>query len=184
MKDLILDLIPHAPQMGLYVTPHIPKEKRANAIRDYARQMQDQEVLALYDATLMGNARDGAIFAADHFIFQNNNLEDPQLIHYADLVHVEMKAKFMRGKKVYLDVNRGRATVNLALDFSGRPDAAEYIERFLHEAMMRGAEAEMKARATSATETDPEAVRAALDVLRQKRLLSDRDYERLLAVLR
>ena len=68
MNDLVRDLIPHAPQMGLYVGPDIPADKRRNALQDYADEMTPDEVLALYDATLMGNAKDGALFASDRFL--------------------------------------------------------------------------------------------------------------------
>ncbi len=193
MKDLILELIPHAPNLGLYVTPYIPEHKLRNALRDYAPTMKPEEVVALYDATLMGSAKDGAVFAADRLVFQNNDLEEPQQVRYADLVRVHTKKKFISGKKVEMDVNRGRATVTLELDFSGKPEAAEHVARFLHEAMIRGAEAEMEARHAGepeppddeppfprpGVETDLEAVRAALDELHEQELLSAEDWHKL-----
>lgn len=188
MRDLILDLIPHAPNLGLFTAPHIPADKRRNALLDYAKTMRAEEVVALYDATLMGSGKDGAVFAEDRFVFQNNNLEEPQEVRYADLVRVTTKKKFLGGRKVHLDVNRGRATIELTMDFSGKPEAAEYVARFLNEAMLRGAEAEMDARKSAVTdeafprpgvETDLEAVRAALDELHEQELLSAEDWHRM-----
>ena len=190
MKDLIQELIPHAPQMGLYVAPNLPADKRRNAVADYASNMALEEVVALYDATLTGNAKDGAIFAADRFVFQNTDLEAAQTVRYRDLVGVTMKRRLLGGRKVILDVNRGRATFQLTIDFSGAAEAAEYVARFLEEAMHRTAEADMARTTASEVEaesdgngTDVDAVRAALGELRAAGKLSTDDYERLLAVL-
>ncbi len=181
MRDLIFDLIPHAPKLGLFVAPHLPADRVGNAVRDFGAPMREVEVVALYDATLRGNGKDGALFAADRFVFQNNDLEPPQLVRYEDLIRVETKRKLLGGRKIGFDVNRGRATVNLTLDFSGKPEAAPYVARFLNEALLRGAAAEMDAPPDG--ETDQAAVRRALDDLRRQNQLSDDDYARLLAAL-
>lgn len=187
MKDLLQELVPHAPQMGLYVVPHVPDDKRQNALADYGEGLVPEEVLALYDATLTGNAKDGALFAADRFVFQNTDLEAPQTVRYRDLVGVTEKRRWLGGRKVVLDVNRGRATFQLTLDFSGASEAAGYVSRFLEEAMHRSAEADMAGMPSSGAESDPAtdaaAVRAALDALRAEGKLSPADHERLLDVL-
>lgn len=180
MKSLLLQLLPHAPQFGLYVVPHIPEDRLRNALGDYARSVQPEDVLALYDATLLGNGKDGAVFTSTGLVFQNNNLEPAQDVRYADLVRVESKRKLLGGQKVLLDVNRGRATFNLAIDFSGRPDAAEYVARFLHEAMLHGAAREMDAGREEITATDVEALRRALDALHDNGQLSADDRARIL----
>lgn len=189
MKDLIQELIPHAPQMGLYVPPHIPSDKCQNALDDYGDEMSPEEVLALYDATLTGNAKDGALFAADRLVFQNTNLEAAQTVQYRDLVGVTVKRRLLGGRKVVLDVNRGRATFQLTIDFSGASEAARYVARFLEEAMHRSAEADMASPvadppdASAVTSTDVEAVREALGELRASGQLTDEDFRRLMTVL-
>ena len=188
MNALVRDLIPHAPQMGLYVEPDIPGDKRRNALQDYADEMTPGEVLALYDATLMGNAKDGALFASDRFVFQNSDLESAQTVRYRDLVGVTVKRRLLGGRKVQLDVNRGRATFQLTMDFSGSTEAAEYVARFLDEAMHQSAAADMASPGPAAAaqgdeETDVDAVRAALNDLRDRGQLAAADYRRLLAVL-
>jgi hypothetical protein len=87
------------------------------------------------------------------------------------------------GKKVDLEVNRGRATFDLTMDFSGAPDAAEYVADFLHAAMLKDVEFGAS-EGDSAPETDVAAVRRALDRLRARQKLTDTDYERLLRVLK
>ena len=202
MDDLITERIPHAPQMGLYVAPNIPSDKRRNAVSDYAAEVPPERVLALYDATLTGNAKDGALFTADRLVFQNTNLEAPQTVRYRDLVGVKTKRRLLGGKKVLLKVNRGRATFDLTIDFSGAAEAADYVADFLEEAMHQSAAREMTSagedaeteaneKATTGADPDPPgtsatdalAVRRALDALRAEGKLTDADYRRLLAVL-
>ena len=180
--ELIRDRLPHAPQMGLYVTPDLPEKKVRNALSDYATAVEADEVLALYDATLSGTGGDGAVFTADRFVFQNNDLQSAQSVQYKDLVGVEASSRWfgLGGKRVELEVNRGRATFDLSMDFSGTPDAAEYVADFLHAAMLKDVEF---GPGESAAETDVAAVRRALDRLRCQQQLTDADYERLVAVL-
>lgn len=180
MQALLRDLLPHAPQMGLYLAPDIPPDKLRGALRDYATSVHKDDVLALYDATLMGSAKDGAVFTAREVVFQNNDLQEPQTVRYADLVRVEEKRKLLGGKKVRLSVNRGRSTFDVEMDFSGKAGAAAPVARFLHEALLSGAADEMDA----GVETDRAAVRAALDRLREAGKLADADHARLLDALR
>lgn len=136
MKSLITELLPHAPQYGLYVGGLIPSDKLRAAIGDYAPDVDPMLVLALYDATLLGNARDGALFLADRIIFENNDIQGAQTVLYKDVVSVEERKRLLGGRNVVLGVNRGRATFQLTIDFSGKPEAAGYVARFLHEAML------------------------------------------------
>ena len=104
MRDLIKELIPHAPHLGLYVHPDIPPEKIRNALSDYARSMQPDEVVALYDGTLIGNARDGAVFARDRFVFQNFKLDPVQ-----DWPPPARLGRRARHGRAHPDRSRGRA---------------------------------------------------------------------------
>jgi len=173
--------------MGLYVAPHLPGEKVRNAVGDYAGDVHPEDVVALYDATLMGSGKDGAVFTSDRLVFQNNNLEQPQSVAYVDIVSVSTRKKLLGGQKLMLEVNRGRATIELSLDFSGKPAAAEFVARFLNEALQRGAAAEMDARPGKdepafprpGIKTDLEAVRAALDELHEQELLSADDWHKM-----
>jgi len=171
--------------MCLYVAPQIPDKKLRNALRDYASGIAAEDVLVLYYATLMGSAKDGAVFTRDRFVFQNNDLEPANEVLYEDIVRVEKKRKVMGGRKVFVDVNRGRATFNLAIDFAAKAEAAEYVARFLHEAFLRGAETEMDrpAEVQKENQTDVQAVRLALEDLCERGLLTESDYGRMVAVL-
>mgnify|MGYP006282450873 CR=1 FL=1 len=182
IADLIRERLPHAPQMGLYVTPDLPEKKVRAALSDYATAVEAAEVLALYDATLTGTGGDGAVFTAERFVFQNNDLQSAQSVQYQDLVGVEATSRWLGlgGKRVDLEVNRGRATFDLSMDFSGAPDAAEYVADFLHAAMLKDVTFGPE---EAPAGTDVEAVRRALDRLRTQQKLTDADYERVLDVL-
>src|SRR5690606_33026640 len=192
MEALAREYLPHAPNLGLYLAPEIPRPKLAAALGDYAPGVRPEEVLALYDATRLGSGKDGALFLADRFVFQNHNLHTPQTVRYEDVVRVEAKRLLLGGRKVEVDVNRGRATVTEALDFSGQPGAAEFVARFLKEAMLRGSTREARPpapeeeRPAARTEagTDVEAVARALDRLKAQGALAGSDHLRLLDLLR
>ena len=186
MQELIHTLIPHDPGLGLYVAPDIPRKKVRNALRDYAEGVSESEVLALYDATWMENAKDGAVFTADRLVFQNNDFTPAQDVRYADIVGVEGKRKLMGGRSMTLQVNRGRATFDVTLDFSYRPGACQYVVAFLQEAMIRvfdeeeqegGAEADPGSGDVS---TDPTEVRTALEALYMRGVLSSSDLRAML----
>ena len=178
MDALLREYLPHAPKLGLFVAPEIPKAKLSAALGDYATNVQADEVIALYDATRLGSGKDGALFLVDRLVFQNNNLQTPRTIRYDDIVRVDAKRKLLGGRKVEIDVNQGRATVTESIDFSGRPGAAEYVERFLREAMLASPAGEK-----GGSTTDITALRRALDRLVADGSLAEEDRSRMLAVL-
>ena len=182
MEDLLRDRLPHAPQMGLFVVPDLPADRLSNALSDYARDVKRDEVLALYDATLSGTGGDGAVFARDRFVFQNNNLQATQTVRYSDLVGVKAESRWLGlgGKLVTLTVNRGRATFELSMDFSGAPEAASYVATFLDAAMVEDIDFTPAAEPDA---TDVTAVRDALQRLRTEQKLTEVDFSRLMAVL-
>jgi hypothetical protein len=183
MRQLIQDLIPHAPQMGLYVSPDIPEDKLRSAIGDYADGLNAEDVLALYDATLLGNGKDGALFTRDLVVFQNNDMEEVHRVRYADVVGVDRRRKLLGGRRVVLKVNRGRATFDLTIDFSGRPKASDYVARFLKEVMLREEGGERRTGVQERAITDVDAVRAALDALLAGGSLSKPDRDAMLRAL-
>ena len=181
MEDLIRDRLPHAPKMGLFVAPDVPSNRLERALADYATEVAQEDVVALYDATLSGTGGDGAVFTTDRVVFQNNDLQAVETIRYADLVGVEAKSRWfgLGGKFVQLTVNRGRATFELRMDFSGAPDAASYVADLLEAALLQGVRLED----SGGGETDEAAVRRALEDLRADGKLSAADQQRLLDAL-
>ncbi len=190
MEKLIRELIPHDPNLGLFVAPNIPFKKLHNAIEDYAKDVRRKEVVALYDATLMGSAKDGALFMADRFVFQNNNLEPSYEVHYDDLVQVEAEKKMLGGRRLKLTINRGRATINLELDFSGKAKAAPYVSRLLEDILYRTIAAEKAREPVSSSEgphdggkTKVRIVEETLIALVKDGSLSEDDFREMMRVL-
>ena len=86
--------------------------------------------------------------------------------------------------KVQVDHNSGQATVTHTIDFSGKGDAAAYVARFLHEAMMArsGVEEDVTAEPIDGGATDRAAVEAALVRLMATGRLTREDYEAMMGV--
>ena len=183
MDRLLRDLLPTSPDLGLFVVPDIPDKKLAAALGDYARDVRPADVLALYDATRLGSAKDGALFLADRVVFQNNSLQAARTVRYDDLVGVRQTRGLLGGRAVEMDLNRARATVTETLDVSAHPGAAEFIERFLHEAMLGASRSAAVDAATDGT-TDAAAVQDALGALVRDGRLAPADRDRMLATLR
>lgn len=181
MTDLLREYLPTAPDLGLYVAPDLPASKLRAALADYAPDVDPDAVVALYDATRLGSAKDGAVFLADRLVFQNNDLQPARTVRYEDVVGVRSKRKLLGGREVQIDLNRGRATVTETLDFSAQPGAAEYVERVLQQVLARGARPAPDPTGDGAT--DRKAVEAALDRLVALGRLAATDRQRMLDVL-
>ena len=188
MESLLREYLPTAPDLGLYVVPDIPAAKLRAALADYAPEIDPADVLALYDATRLGSAKDGAVFLADRLVFQNNDLQPARAIRYGDIVGVRAKRKLLGGREIEIDLNRARATVTETLDFSGQPGAAEYVERLLQQALALGARVPDASSPRldgdpTAHATDRRAVQDALDRLVGLGRLTDADRQRMLDAL-
>lgn len=173
MTELVGDLIPHAPQMGLYVAPQIPPDLLRNAVESFGNGAKPDAVLALFDNSIFGNARDGVLLKADGIVFKKSGQQAHE-VRYEDITHVDKKKGFL-SKALHLDVNRGRATFTVTIDVSNNAEALDYLYRFLQEAMLQP---------VPVGATDWEAVQQALLALRCRGLLRHEDYDRLLGGFR
>jgi hypothetical protein len=195
VRALARELLPHAPKLGLYLAPDIPSDKLENALKDYAFDVRIPDVIALYDGTMLGGAKDGVVFCKDRLVFQNTNLDQPQEISYEDIVRVNARKRLLRGMKIYLDVNRGRATTEVMIDFSAHDEAAKHVALFLGEAMLKGVDfgrgsgapleetAEGSGQVPRPPSTDRTAVEDTLDKLQRAGKLTREDKYRMLETL-
>ncbi len=136
MEKLLKDFFPHAPNLGIYVDPHIPAKLLYNATTDYAPEMDPEKVVVLLDLTLLKNARDGALLGLDRMVFQCTDFERPHVVPYRDIVGVAAKVGFFACKLI-LSVNSGRATYEAAIDFSARGrKTLGYFQRFFEEVQL------------------------------------------------
>ncbi len=175
MRSLIEDLIPHAPDIGLYVAPEIPQKRLRGATRDYAKDIHAEDIIALYDGTFLGNGKDGAVFLSDRFIFQNSDLEPSQTIHYRDIVFVESRRSKLRGASIHMEINRGRATFPVKLDLSKHPKSLPYIEKLLRKLMVAPEPSPVQG-------TNWTTVSDALQHLVAEGHLSESDFQRLISL--
>lgn len=178
MENLLRETLPHAPRLGLYVAPNIPKEKVAAALEAYAPTLARERVIALYDATIFGSGKDGVLFLADRLVYQNNPAAPPQTIPYRDVAGVEMRPMLLGGRKIVVAVDEARTTVSHELDFSAHREAAEPVFKFLEAIIARPA-----GDAPVPPRTDLAAVRAALDRLVKRGQLSEVHRRLMLNVL-
>ncbi len=181
MRDLIHRLLPHAPEVDLFVAPHIPEKRLSGATSAYAQTLGEGP-LAIYDATILGNGRSGMSFGATAFAFQNN-IETPQRIAYRDLIKAEATGTKFFGRKLKLTINRGQATFDTNVDFSANADAADHVARFLQAAIAQSADAEFGITEPIADDSgsgeDAAAVERVIDASEAGRLTS-RQVERLI----
>ena len=180
MEDLLTRYIPHAPKLGLHVRPSIPRKLRRNAIKDYASEVAERDILALYDNTWLGNAKDGIVFTTRYLVFQNSDFDKPRKIRYGDIVRAEIQRGRLGGAALQLDVNSGHATVTEVMDFGARPKALEYVHRFILEVMLL-ADEEIGAPAASTNWTE---VKSALRRLLDDGKLTQEDFNRIMACKR
>jgi hypothetical protein len=179
MDRLIREVLPHAPRIGLYRSPRIPADKLEAARRAYASHVAPERVVALYDATLFGSARDGALFLQDRLVYQNNPVSPAQTIPYADIVQVEVRKMVLGGRKLVVSVHEASATVTHELDFSAHGEAAEVVAGLLSELMLQPPPVAGAGR----QRTDHVALRTALEQLVAGGRLTEVDRQRMLDAL-
>ena len=79
---------------ALYVSPGIPPKKLDNAIAAYALDVQPGYVLALYDSTVFGSAKDGILFLGDRMYFSRNR----RVVNYLDIQDDELLQNYKAAK--------------------------------------------------------------------------------------
>lgn len=186
MRDLILRLLPHAPEIDLFVAPHIPEKRLSGATSAYAQTLGEQP-LAIYDATILRNGRSGMSFGDTAFAFQNS-IETPQRVAYRDLIKAEATGTKFFGRKLKLTINRGQATFETTVDFSANADAADHVARFLQAAIAQSADVEFGSTESVADDAasvdDGVAVERVIDAAQSGRLTSEQVKRLIEAVTR
>ena len=79
---------------NIYVSPDIPPKKLDNAVAAYARDVQPGYVLALYDQTVFGSAKEGIMFLGDRMYFSRNK----RMVNYLDIQDVELLQNYKVAK--------------------------------------------------------------------------------------
>ena len=95
---------------NVYVSPDIPPKKLDNAIAAYARDVQPGYVLALYDQTVFGSAKEGILFLGDRMYFSWNR----RVVNYLDIQDVEL----LQNYKVAKDGSRKEVEPSVILAYT------------------------------------------------------------------
>jgi uncharacterized tellurite resistance protein B-like protein len=90
MKINIDLFIKNAPQISsdMFVAPHIPEKKLSKAVKAYGVRNIIDSIVALYDNTLFGSAKEGLIFT-DEKVFYREMFSDPIELIYDNFEYVK-----------------------------------------------------------------------------------------------
>lgn len=70
----------------VYIAPEIPEKKLNNVIKAYNCENYQNSILAIYDNTLLGSAKEGLVFTGEKLLYNNGNLIE---FFYKDINSVE-----------------------------------------------------------------------------------------------
>ena len=98
IKDNIKDI-----GSNIYVTPEIPEKKLNNAINAFKCEDFFESILAIYDDTLFGSAKEGLVFTGE------------KMIHH------------MQGEFLYSNIVSVEYVENITIDEKGKERREEYI---------------------------------------------------------
>lgn len=84
---------------SVYVTPEIPEKKLNNVITTYKCEDYKNSILAIYDNTLLGSAKEGLVFTGERFLFNNGSVlleffyKDISSVKYVKSIVINNKGK-------------------------------------------------------------------------------------------
>ena len=112
IENVIKDNVAKLPvQFGtIFLSPNIPSKKLDNAIAAYAHDIQHGYVLALYDQTVFGSAKEGILFLGDRMYFSWNR----RVVNYLDIQDVEL----LQNYKVAKDGSRKEVEPSVILAYT------------------------------------------------------------------
>lgn len=57
---------------NIFISPEIPEKKLNNAIKSFGCKDNHKAILAIYDNTIFGNAKDGIVFTGEKYYTKNH----------------------------------------------------------------------------------------------------------------
>ena len=90
MKNINLFIKENVKTIGndAYITPEIPEKKLNNAIKAFNCESFYESILAIYDNTIFGSAKEGLVFTGEKIIYNNGKVQE---FIYSDIKSVEYK---------------------------------------------------------------------------------------------
>jgi hypothetical protein len=96
---------------NVYISPNIPQKKVYNAINSYAPYVLDSQVIALYDSTVFGSAKEGLLITGAAFYYKKY-LKNPIQINFNEIKSLQMK---WESKKVKNKIYEKRAKLKIEI---------------------------------------------------------------------
>lgn len=122
----------------VYVKPHIPHKKANNAIEAYAYGVSYDDIIVLFDESMLGSGKSGVVIT-QYAIFFKEDLEDSFWIKIHEIQDIEYKksllskAVLINGKKVYSPTMADSKVTELI--FSTLASNLEQIKNLSHTAI-------------------------------------------------
>jgi len=90
---------------NIHFAGSIPAKKLENALKHYAKDVVENEVLALFDDTVFGSAKDGMLVTLDG-LYARNMLEKAEIAFVWDIKNIEYRATGMTSQGIYVNGER------------------------------------------------------------------------------
>ncbi len=72
----------------VFIAPEIPEKKLNNAVKAFHCEDNIGSIIAIYDNTLLGSAKEGLVFTGEKIIYKSSSSE-PTELHFNDFESVE-----------------------------------------------------------------------------------------------
>ncbi len=112
IKDNVKDI-----GKDVYITPEIPEKKLNNAIKAYKCESFYESILAIYDDTVFGSAKDGLVFTGEKMIHSNGKLTEYIYSEIESVKYIKDVSVNDKGKEKVLEYVKIITTDNKAHKF-------------------------------------------------------------------
>jgi hypothetical protein len=121
---------------SVYVTPEIPEKKLNNAIKAFNCEDVYKSILAIYDDTIFGSAKEGLVFTGEKMIhhkygeFLYSNLNS---VEYIKNVTIDDKGKEKKDEFIVIETKNNKHTLEYGLTGIDKKKFAEFLNKIITE---------------------------------------------------
>jgi len=119
----------------VFVTPKIPDKKLNNAVKAFNCEDNLDSILAIYDNTLFGSAKEGLVFTGEKIIYKPSSSEPTELhfndfesVEYIENVTVNEKGKEKREEYIEITLSSGKTVTLKDLSSCNYKQLAELLK--------------------------------------------------------
>ena len=163
----------------VYVTPEIPEKKLNNVIKAYKCEDFYQSILAIYDDTVFGSAKDGLVFTGEKMIHSNGSLTEYiysniQSVEHVKDVSVDDKGKESVTEYVNIIMNDAQYKFKVTLSSSFKYDK---FAKFLNTIITDFADFKEENQLTTISEMPEEFKKAYLKIIVNMTYIDDEEID-------